>query len=56
MPVRHLFDNFFSVMVFSVIGTIWNTVTIGAILSLFGYWDFYAVKGNFGSKVFIVFV
>jgi NhaP-type Na+/H+ or K+/H+ antiporter len=45
MPVRQLFENFFSVMTFAVVGTIWNTLTIGATLALFGYYNFYTVKG-----------
>ncbi|KAI6183117.1 Sodium/hydrogen exchanger [Aphelenchoides bicaudatus] len=43
MPIQNLFDNFWSIMIFSVIGTIWNTLTIGIILAVFGYYDFYTV-------------
>jgi hypothetical protein len=45
MPIRQLFDNFFSIMVFAVLGTVWNTLTIGATIALFGHWGFYTVKG-----------
>ncbi|CAD5233833.1 unnamed protein product [Bursaphelenchus xylophilus] len=34
MPNRLLFENFGSVMMFAVVGTIWNTVAIGGTLSL----------------------
>ncbi|CAD5227427.1 unnamed protein product [Bursaphelenchus xylophilus] len=34
MPNRLLFENFGSVMMFAVIGTIWNTITIGGTLAL----------------------
>lgn len=32
MPNRQLFENFGSVMMFAVVGTIWNTVAIGLTL------------------------
>ncbi|KAI6243425.1 Sodium/hydrogen exchanger [Aphelenchoides fujianensis] len=44
MPVRQLFENAGSVLMFSVIGTIWNTVAIGATLALFGYFNFFTVR------------
>lgn len=53
MPVRQLFDNFFSVMTFAVLGTIWNTLTIGGTLALFGYWGFYTVEGRSGKQLLV---
>jgi sodium/hydrogen exchanger-like protein 3 len=44
MPNRQLFDNFGSVMMFAVIGTIFNTVAIGATLAIFARYDFFTIK------------
>ncbi|KAI6212408.1 hypothetical protein M3Y94_00020100 [Aphelenchoides besseyi] len=46
MPIRDLWDNAGSVLVFSVFGTIWNTVAIGATLALFAHYDFFTVQVN----------
>jgi sodium/hydrogen exchanger-like protein 3 len=44
MPNRQLFDNFGSVMMFAVIGTIFNTVAIGATLAICARYGFFTVK------------
>jgi sodium/hydrogen exchanger-like protein 3 len=44
MPNRQLFENFGSVMMFAVLGTIWNTVTIGATLAVCAKYDFFTVN------------
>jgi sodium/hydrogen exchanger-like protein 3 len=44
MPNRQLFENFGSVMMFAVIGTIFNTIAIGATLAIFARCGLFSVK------------
>ncbi|CAP26206.1 Protein CBR-NHX-9 [Caenorhabditis briggsae] len=44
MPNRALFENFDSVLVFSVFGTIWNTFAIGGSLLLMAQYDLFTMS------------
>lgn len=44
MPNRALFENFDSVLVFSVVGTIWNTFAIGGSLLLMAQYDLFTMS------------
>ncbi|VDD88441.1 unnamed protein product, partial [Enterobius vermicularis] len=44
MPNRALFENFGSILVFAVIGTIWNTLAIGASLYALGEFGLFSVQ------------
>ncbi|CAP22181.2 Protein CBR-NHX-3 [Caenorhabditis briggsae] len=44
MPNRALFKNFDSVLVFSVIGTLWNTFAIGGSLLIMSQYDLFTMK------------
>ncbi|EGT33143.1 hypothetical protein CAEBREN_29621 [Caenorhabditis brenneri] len=44
MPNRALFENFDSVLVFSVFGTIWNTFAIGGSLLLLAQYDLFTMS------------
>ncbi|VDN05549.1 unnamed protein product [Thelazia callipaeda] len=44
MPNRALFENFGSILVFAVIGTIWNCLAIGSSLYGFGLLDAFSIK------------
>lgn len=57
MPNRQLFENFGSVMMFAVVGTIWNTVAIGStiiICNAFGLFKFHVslIFKNFSRRIF----
>ncbi|KAK0401327.1 hypothetical protein QR680_015719 [Steinernema hermaphroditum] len=43
MPNRALFENLDSVMLFAIVGTIWNTIAIGGSLYLLGQFNLFSV-------------
>ncbi|KAI1703150.1 sodium/hydrogen exchanger family domain-containing protein [Ditylenchus destructor] len=43
MPNRQLFENIDSILLFAILGTIWNTIAIGGTLMLFNQFDLFAV-------------
>uniref|UniRef100_A0A914HU55 Sodium/hydrogen exchanger n=1 Tax=Globodera rostochiensis TaxID=31243 RepID=A0A914HU55_GLORO len=43
MPSRQLFENWESVMLFAIVGTIWNTLSIGLTLHILGYLRLFSV-------------
>ncbi|KAF1757746.1 hypothetical protein GCK72_014202 [Caenorhabditis remanei] len=53
MPNRALFENFDSVLVFSVFGTIWNTFAIGGSLLLMAQYDLFTM--SFSTFEILVF-
>uniref|UniRef100_A0A915DIP2 Cation/H+ exchanger domain-containing protein n=1 Tax=Ditylenchus dipsaci TaxID=166011 RepID=A0A915DIP2_9BILA len=44
MPNRQLFENFDSVLLFAIVGTIWNTVAIGITLLVLGEFNLFSVQ------------
>ncbi|KAL3077285.1 hypothetical protein niasHS_013274 [Heterodera schachtii] len=43
MPSRQLFENWDSVMLFAIVGTIWNTLSIGFTLHVLGHFNLFSV-------------
>ncbi|KAI1711825.1 sodium/hydrogen exchanger family domain-containing protein [Ditylenchus destructor] len=43
MPNRQLFENIDSILLFAILGTIWNTIAIGGTLMLFNQFDFFSI-------------
>lgn len=44
MPNRQLFENFGSVMMFAVVGTIWNTVAIGVTIAALSKYSYFSIN------------
>lgn len=47
MPNRQLFENFGSIMMFAVIGTIWNTIAIGVTLGVCSLYGLFSIPVSF---------